>query len=153
MKQKYIELINILKDIHGFYNRENKPDWEYFDRKYFSHEELVDDIECIGNMKKAGPVTQEKQSYIFTYTFEDQEFKLKEGKRATIANNLFPDQTDSAGTIIELNHEKKYLRLKRGVKQGYLPERLSIGPGAPFDPSKLELSTYNFIDSILEEKW
>ena len=40
-------------------------------------------------MKKAGPVTQEKQSYIFTYTFEDQEFKLKEGKRATIANNLF----------------------------------------------------------------
>ena len=32
-------------------------------------------------MKKAGPVTQEKQSYIFTYTFEDQEFKLKEGKK------------------------------------------------------------------------
>ena len=64
-------------------------------------------------MKKVGPVTQEKQSYIFTYTFEDQEFKLKEGKRATIANNLFPDQTDSAGTIIELNHEKKYLRFKK----------------------------------------
>ena len=149
-KIKDKELIKILKDIHGFYNRENKPDWrEYFDRKYFSHEELVDDIECIGNMKKTGPVIQEKQSYIFTYTFEDQEFKLKEGKRATIANNLFPDQTDSAGTIIELNHEKKYLCLKRGVKQGYLPERLSIGPGAPFDPSKLELSTYNFIDSIL----
>ena len=38
---------------------------------------------------------------------------------------------------IKMMVEKKYLCLKRGVKQGYLPERLSIGPGAPFDPSKL----------------
>lgn len=151
-KVKDRELINILKDIHGFYNRENKPDWrEYFDRKYFSHEELVDDIECVGNMKKEGDVTQEKKSYVFTYTFEDQEFKLKEGKRATIANNIFSDQTDSAGTIVELNHEKKYLKLKRGIKSGYLPDQLSIGPGSPFDPSKLELSTYNFIDSVLDQ--
>jgi predicted RecB family nuclease len=151
-KVKDKELINILKDIHGFYNRENKPDWrEYFDRKYFSHTELIDDIECIGNMKKVGDVTQEKRSYVFKYAFEEQEFKLKEGKRATIANNLFPDQTDDAGTIVELNHEKKYIKLKRGTKAGHLPDQLSIGPGSPFDPSKLELSTYNFIDSVLDQ--
>ena len=151
-KVKDKELINILKDIHGFYNRENKPDWrEYFDRKYFSHTELIDDIECIGNMKKVGDITQEKRSYVFKYAFEEQEFKLKEGKRATIANNLFPDQTDDAGAIVELNHEKKYIKLKRGTKAGHLPDQLSIGPGSPFDPSKLELSTYNFIDSVLDQ--
>ena len=107
-KIKDEKLKDILRDILGFYNRENKPDWrEYFDRKHFSHEELIDDIECVGNMKRVGDIEQEKQSYVYTYEFEEQEFKLREGKRVTIATNTFPDQTDSAGTILESKHDKK----------------------------------------------
>ena len=152
-KIKDPNLKQIVSDIIGFYNRENKPDWrEFFDRKDFSDEELVEDIACLGNMKRIDEITQEKQSYVYTYQFEEQEFKLKDGQRVTIANNASPDQSDSAGTIINIDHDSKILKIKRGIKQGYLPDTLSIGPSTPYDASKLELTTYKFIDSLLEEE-
>ena len=50
-----------MSDIIGFYNREDKPAWrEFFDRRTKSDEELIDDPECIGNMKVNGKPTQTK---------------------------------------------------------------------------------------------
>ncbi len=41
-KGKKSNLINILSDIVGFYNREQKPQWrEFFDRKDLSDDELI----------------------------------------------------------------------------------------------------------------
>jgi len=143
----------IITSIIGYYNRENKPEWrEYFDRKHLTDDELIDDPTCIGNMHIFGSQVQEKRSLIYTYKYEDQEFKIKAGKEATLANNLDPEIKDRAGSIISIDHDKKIVTIKRGTSQGRLQDTISIGPPPPFKTDKLEASTYKFIDSVIEKK-
>ena len=60
----------------------------FYNRKQKSDEELIDDPECIGNMKLNGEPKPDKKSLIYSYKFEDQEFKLRKSKETVIANNL-----------------------------------------------------------------
>ena len=50
-----------------------------FDRKDLSDSDLMDDRECIGNMKLVS-VFQDKRSLVYKYIFPEQEYKLKRGK-------------------------------------------------------------------------
>ena len=143
----------LIFDIIGFYNRENKPSWrEFFVRKLKSHEELIDDPECIGSMELNGKPTPDKKSYIYSYKFEDQDFKLKKNKRVIIANNDDIEQKDNAGTIVDIDYQKNEVLLRRGVASGILPQYLSIGPEKPRPNSKLISNTYKFIDSLLNKE-
>lgn len=140
----------LMSDILGFYNRENKPSWrEYFERKIKSDEELIDDPECIGNMKRIGEPVPEKRSMIFQFKYEDQDFKLKKSKKTIIANNQITGQKDYAGRIIDIDYTKKEVFLK---KQGSLPTILSIGPDKPNPPDKLILNIYKFVDTLLKKQ-
>src|SRR6056300_1028888 len=57
-KIKDAKLKQLMSDIIGFYNREDKPAWrEFFYRRTKSHEELIEDPECIGNMILTGKPT------------------------------------------------------------------------------------------------
>jgi len=94
-------IVKLLSDVIGFYNREQKPQWrQFFDRKDLSDEELIDDRECIGNMKLVSQV-QDKKSFCYKYLFPEQEYKLKKGRGVIIANNNDPDRysTDHIQTI------------------------------------------------------
>ena len=149
-------MIKLLSDIVGFYNREQKPSWrQFFDRKDLSDEELIDDRECIGNMKLVSQF-QDKRSIVYTYTFPEQEYKLKKGRGVIIANNNVPDRADYAGTIKELDQIKRTLVLRKGVskEQKQLPKKLSIGEKvmeqSRFD--NLNQNIYNFCDNVLENK-
>ena len=143
-------LKELIMDIIGFYNREDKPAWrEFFDRKIRSDWELIDDPECIGNMHLIGEPVPEKRSLLFTYKYIKQDFKLRESKRCVIANNIDPESSDTAGTITDINHIEQTVILKRGSKQGLLPDILSIGPGTPVPNKKLTSNTYKFIDDLI----
>ena len=151
-KIKNPKIKQLMADIIGFYNREDKPAWrEFFDRRTRSDEELIEDPECIGNMKLNGEPLVEKRSLIYSYKFEDQDFKLKKSKKTVIANNQDLEQKDYAGTIIDIDYIKKEVLLKRGTSQGLLPSILSIGPDKPRPNNKLVSNTYKFIDSLIEE--
>ena len=142
-----------MSDIIGFYNREAKPTWrEFYNRKQKSDEELIDDPECIGNMKLNGEPKPDKKSLIYSYKFEDQEFKLRKSKEIVIANNLDIEKTDRAGKIIEIDYKKKEILLKRGTSQGILPKILSVGPGISRGNNKLILNTYKFIDTLINKE-
>ena len=150
-KIKNKEIKQLMSDIIGFYNREDKPAWrEFFDRRTKSDEELIDDPECIGNMKSNGEPTPDKRSMIYSYLFEDQDFKLRKSKKTVIANNQDIEQKDYAGKIIDIDYKKKEVLLKRGTSQGILPPILSIGPNKPQGNDKLILNTYKFIDSLID---
>ena len=143
----------LIFDIIGFYNRENKPSWrEFFERRLKSDEELIEDPECIGGMKLNSKPTPDKKSLIYSYKFEEQDFKLKRTKRVIIANNQDLEQKDNAGTIVDIDYQKKEVLLRRGVASGILPEFLSIGPEKPRPNSKLISNTYKFIDSLLKKE-
>ncbi len=150
-KIKNKEIKQLMSDIIGFYNREDKPAWrEFFDRRTKSDEELIDDPECIGNMKVNGKPTPDKRSMIYSYLFEEQDFKLRKSKKTVIANNQDIEQKDYAGTIVDIDYKKKEVLIKRGTSQGTLPPILSIGPNKPQGNDKLILNTYKFIDSLID---
>ena len=149
------DLQKIVYDILGFYYRENKPEYRrYFSRKLKDHEELVDDTECIGNMRKyAEPRSNDKEtSYIFTYTYDDQDFKLKKGDQINIANDLLVLEEQGAGTIHSIDYHKKIVEIKRTTKKEYLPDVISIGPTGPVAIDTLEQSIFKFVDSLVSKE-
>ena len=151
IKNKRIK--QLLSDIIGFYVRENKPSWtHFFKRRGKSDEELVEDPECVGNMKLNSEPTPEKKSLIYSYKFENQDFKLRKNKKSVIANNHDIEQKDFAGTILDIDYKTNEILLKRGTGSGILPETLSIGPEKPRLNEKLILNTYNYIDSVLDNE-
>ena len=150
---KNSKIKQLVSDIIGFYNREDKPAWrEFFDRKTRSDEELIEDPECIGNMILSGKPTPEKRSLIYQFIYEEQDFKLRKNKRAIIANNQDHEQKDNAGTIIDIDYQKREVLLKRGTASGILPSLLSIGPEKPRGNDKLISNTYKFIDSLINKE-
>ena len=143
----------LMSDIIGFYNREDKPAWrEFFERRTKSDEELIEDPECIGNMTLDGEPKPDKKSLLYSYKFEDQDFKLRKSKKTVIANNQDIEQKDYAGTIIDIDYKKKDILIKRGTSQGILPKILSIGPDKPRPNTKLVSNTYKFIDSLINKE-
>ena len=149
-------IVKLLSDVIGFYNREQKPQWrQFFDRKDLSDEELIDDRECIGNMKLVSQV-QDKRSFCYKYLFPEQEYKLKKGRGVIIANNNDPNRADYAGTIQELDQINRTLVLRKGIsrEQKQLPRTLSIGEKV-MEQSRFEnlnQNIYNFCENILENK-
>ena len=155
-KGEKTNLINILSDIVGFFSREQKPQWRlFFDRKDLSDVELIEDRECIGNMKLSS-YFQDKRSFCYKYIFADQEYKLKKGRSVIIANNSDPDRADYAGKIQELDQIKRTVLLRKGIskEEKRLPKILSIGEKimeqARFE--NLNKNIYRFCDNILENK-
>ena len=155
-KPKHNKISKLLSDVIGFYNREQKPQWrQHFDRKDLSDSDLMDDRECIGNMKLVS-VFQDKRSLVYKYIFPEQEYKLKEGRTCIIANNTDPERSDYAGKIQELDQIKRSLLLRKGVSKEdkQLPKILSIGEKvmehARFE--NLNKNIYRFCDNVLEKK-
>ena len=109
----------LMSDIIGFYNREDKPAWrEFFERRTKSDEDLIEDPECIGNMKLEGD-KPDKKSLLYSYKFEDQDFKLRKSKKTVIANNQDIEQKDYAGKIIDIDYKKKYFNKKRNLSRNF----------------------------------
>ena len=155
-KSKHNKISKLLSDVIGFYNREQKPQWrQHFDRKDLSDSDLMDDRECIGNMKLVS-VFQDKRSLVYKYIFPEQEYKLKEGRTCIIANNTDPERSDYAGKIQELDQIKRSLLLRKGISKEdkQLPKILSIGEKvmehARFE--NLNKNIYRFCDNVLEKK-
>jgi uncharacterized protein len=151
LKDKNLE--KIIFDILGFYYRANKPKWRrYFDRKFSTHDEIFNDVECIGNMRKSAPTEVVKKSYVFTYTYDEQDFKIKKGDTVHIANNELLSQPKRAGTVVFLDHQERTVKISRSKTAGELPEVISIGPEGPASIEQLEKSTFRFVDSLVKHE-
>ena len=135
------ELAYFLLDFH---RRAAKPAWwALFARQDMSEEELIEDPECIGAMTQVGPPAIQKQSGIYTYAFPPQDFKLKRGEGCTRTDNA-----ESAGTIVDLDEDAGRISIKRALRRGPLPERLSIGPSGPINSDKLAAAVARFAGAI-----
>ena len=155
-KIKNNKIVQLLSDIIGFFQREQKPQWRlHFDRKDLSDSELIDDREVIANMKLAS-VFQDKKSFVYKYKFPEQEYKLKEGRKCIIANNTDPDRSDYAGKIQELDQFERSLLLRKGIskEEKKLPKVLSIGEEVMGHSifENLNKNTYSFCDNVLNKE-
>jgi uncharacterized protein len=128
-----------------FHRREDKPKfWAHFKRMEMDEEQLREDGECIAGLQRDPnrPPRADKRSLIHTYTYPEQEFKLKTGDPVTDA------ATGDSLNKVTIDEENRRIELRLG-KNFVLPERLSIGTGRPIGSKILQEANRRFADSML----
>lgn len=116
------ELVAHLSDFH---RRANKPAlWAVYDRCERAADELIDDGECIGAIQPAGVdwVRRDGRSTIATYSFPDQDSKLREGSDVLHAPSLV-----RMGTICAIDRVMNRVEVRRGGQKGF-PESGALIP-------------------------
>jgi len=111
-----------------FHRRAAKPVWwALFSRREMSDEELIEDVEAIGDMSldKDRPPYHEKRSFVYTYCYPEQETKLKSGDNCVIKSTL-----DTINRFI-IDEDIRRVTFTYPDRKDRLPERLSIGRGGP----------------------
>jgi predicted RecB family nuclease len=134
-----------LADLLGFHEREAKPQWwEFFDRQDRFGDELLDDTECLAGLTLTGPPAPVKKSLLHTYRFPPQETKRRAGDKVCDVASLAP-----AGTIQEIDEDNLIVSIKRGAKNGPLPDNLCIGPTGPIGSEVLRDAIFRFAADVL----
>lgn len=140
-ERSFRELVSQLLE---FQRREAKPQWwAMFHRQEMSEDELVDDAECLGGLRRMAAPVPDKRSTINTYSFPAQDFKLREGNTPKIAESLAP-----AGTIFSLDETNRIVQLRIGNTQPELPDALSLIPSGPLDARVLRAAVYRYADAV-----
>ena len=120
----------MLGNVVEFHRREDKPVWwATFDRQAMSEQELVEDLDCLGGLRRESdrPIPI-KRSAGFWYTFDpDQDTKLTQGASCFFAHDL-----DMTTDIHELDRDAGRVCLKFG------PTKLTQLGGDP-PPARLSL--------------
>lgn len=98
----------LLAHLLTFHQREDRPAWwRRFERSALSHEELTEDHDCLGGLRRtSAPPEPSKKSMLYEYAFDaEQESKLAVGDRCIIAgtrwDRVMIERLDpDAGTIV-----------------------------------------------------
>ena len=85
---------------------------------------------------------QDKQSLVYTYRFEPQDFKLRSGEQCVRVDTL-----ESMGKV-GIDEDALRVQVKRGARREAPPERMSIGPGKPIGSEPLEEALFRFAASV-----
>ncbi len=145
------QLDKLIFDLSDFYRREAKPSWwRMFSRQTMTTEEIIDDGDCIGGLVLSAehPPYLDKRSTVYTFSFPEQEFKLKVGEQGKIAENLAP-----AGTIFAIDPDQRLIQLRR-VDAGKEPlqERFDLIPGSPIGTDTLREALWHFVQEYINSK-
>ncbi len=138
------ELVGQLLEFH---RRENKPTfWAMFHRQELAEEELIEDAECIGALRRdpAAPPYAIKRSQVHTFLFPPQDFKMRVGTRPKMAATL-----KDAGEIISIDEDERRICLKIGNTAQPYEEAFSLIPQGPLDPVVLRDAVYRYADAVI----
>jgi hypothetical protein len=130
-----------------YHDRERKPVWwAFFDRMEKTPQELVEDADSIGRLQPTGASEPVMRSIAYEFSYPAQEHKIGQGQDVRD-----PATGDKVGEILELDRDRRRLRLKRGpsLKDVPLPEALI--PGRPFDTKDQEHAIERIGRSLLEK--
>ncbi len=145
-EQHFRKLATYLID---FYRRADKPLWwTMFSRKEMTHEELVEDPECIGMLKldtDRYPPVSIKRSMLYTYNYPEQEFKMKKGDGCYRSDTL-----QRLGTIEDINESERIIQIRISTKIKEAPDIVSIIPPGPINNDILRAAVRRFADSIID---
>ena len=143
-----------LKNFIGFHWKSNKPEfWEVFDRAEKSHLELEDDTECIANcvlINDKPKITDD--GFIYSYRFNDQNYKLKEGKAAFDAH-----QIKGIGTIYSIEEkfpDKNIVKIfvSKRRKNIEMPSLLTLGNNTPPQVHQHDQALNKFLEDYIKNE-
>jgi predicted RecB family nuclease len=138
------ELVGQLLEFH---RRENKPDyWAMFHRQELPEEELIEDAECIGGLRRdpSAPPYPDKRSHVHTFLFPPQDFKMRVGSRPQRAATR-----EDAGEIISIDEDARRICLKIGNKAAPYELAFSLMPEGPREPKAAKAAIYRYADSLI----
>ncbi|MBP8699233.1 MAG: TM0106 family RecB-like putative nuclease [Syntrophorhabdaceae bacterium] len=145
---KHDHIKELTYQLLDFQRRAAKPVWwSVFSRAEMTPEELIDNVEAIGDMRQdlANPPYMDKKSYVYTYIYPEQETKIKTNDNCVIANTL-----ESINNLT-VDEDAFRVTFSYPAKKGELGLRLSIGLGKPINSDSLTAAVYRFADSIIEK--
>jgi len=170
-KEDNKEYIDNLKNLVGFYAREDKPTyWAMYEREEKEHDDLIDDTECIANCirtadqpKKIEGVLNKKtkrrsmDKFHYKYKFQKQDYKFQEG--GTGVDILGTKKSFKIEKITEKN-EYEYLTVSltsgmlKTIERDFesMPNLMTLGPERPYPKENLELAIDKYINSFLNDK-
>ncbi|CAN5309586.1 TM0106 family RecB-like putative nuclease [soil metagenome] len=140
-----LEWRELLGHLLEYHRREARREWwDYFKRLGATREFHIDDIECIGGLVRdpAVPPRPEKRSMLHTFTFPDQEFKLKEG-------SVVRADTGKSLEIFTLDEAMRRLELKVGPSQAPLVDDFALIPCGPRDDTSLRDAIERFAVDVI----
>ena len=115
-------LRNTIAELLWFHQRAQKPEWwRIFERQTWSNDELVDDAESLGALRRdeSVPPRPVKRLIEMTFMFPPQDTKLEEGDTVYLAETL-----GYAGKIVSLVPEGGSIALHRGRPKELFPMNL-----------------------------
>ena len=133
------ELVFHLLDFH---RRADKPVyWDMFKRQDMERHELIEDIESLAGLERTGqPPVPEKRSFLYQYSFPEQETKLRAGTVGKLIETL------SDITLHELDVEGRLATFKSTKP---LPASFDVGPGGPVNTRVIREALFRYADSVL----
>src|SRR5579862_5445358 len=119
----------LLANLLAYHRREDKPAWwAYYDRCENVDRLLEFDKESIGGLELCDnvPPRREKLSFVYTYDFPEQQYKLAEGD-----DPRNPRTRKGAGTIVSLDGDANRLELKTTAPVEIARTITELIPGTP----------------------
>lgn len=136
----------LLVDLLEFHRRESKPGWwAVFARQELPYADLLEDAECLAGLEAAPgvPPRPEKKSFIHTFRFPAQDFKLKVGDSPKRAGNLEP-----AGDVMAIDEDSLTIELKLGPSRSPIEDGTALIPSGPVGDKPLRAAVYRFAEAV-----
>jgi len=145
---KHDEIKELTYQLLDFQRRAAKPVWwSVFSRAEMTPEELIENVEAIGDMYQdpANPPYKDKNSYVYTYLYPEQETKIKTDDNCVITETL-----ESINKLI-VDEDAFKVTFLYPARKDMLDAGLSIGLGRPLNSDSLTNAVYRFADSIIKQ--
>ena len=127
-----------------FHRRADKPTWwQLFSRQDMTTEELLEDIESLAGLRRTTtPPEPIKKSFLFEYSFDPQETKMRSGSKGAISESL------NAVQLVHLDYEKCLATFQATVNKAP-PDCFDMIPGQPIPTKSLREALYRYADNVL----
>ncbi|HHK0662485.1 TM0106 family RecB-like putative nuclease [Pseudomonas aeruginosa] len=127
-----------------FHRRADKPTWwQLFSRQDMTTEELLEDIESLAGLRRTKtPPEPIKKSFLFEYSFEPQESKMRTGSQGVISESLANVQ------LVNLD-SNACLAMFKATANNAPPDDFDMIPGRPIPSTSLREALFRYADSVL----
>jgi uncharacterized protein len=117
-----------MADLLEFHRRNEKPQWwEMFARTELPFDDLLDSVDAIAGLKRVKGTVDE-------YEYPPQEIKFEAGESA-----VWLEHPEAATVkVLEVDEDRRRVRLAPTKKSGKLPDALSLGRSGPLDAGVLK---------------
>jgi len=147
-KSEKMPIRELVSDMLEFHKREEKSEWWlFFERIQKDYQELIDDMDSIGDCRKIKYFKNEKGNPNLELKYVDQFFKMREGKTVI---NLDNEKPTSLGVIIKTDLKNNLIVIQTSKNKPIekFPSHFNLGADRPIDSSKLRASLYRFANSL-----